>query len=318
MTPESALQLWLYQRLDAAGTAWLRDAVAGLTGGGAERDIERDIERNTDHNTDRNTERNADRNTERNTERNLYRCVSLVSRKLGKAPLALDAAALAVAAQSRPGWNPSAWTVDQAARVLLLLAATADSDTFVRRLDQLCATADVDELVAFYRGLPLYPDPSRHRLRAAEGVRSNMRVVFEAVAHDNPYPAEQLPEDAWNQMVLKTLFVGSRLAPIVGLDERANPTLARMLSDYAHERWAARRPFNPELWRCVGPFASGPQLDDLARVLNEGTAPDRAAAVLALRSASDPDARRLLDRHAALRDTVTARGLNWTSVLDFH
>ncbi len=45
-----------------------------------------------------------------------------------------------------------------------------------------------------------------------------MRVVFEAVAHRNPYPAEQLPEAAWNQMVLKALFVGSRLAPIVGLD----------------------------------------------------------------------------------------------------
>jgi hypothetical protein len=31
------------------------------------------------------------------TDRDLFRCVSLVSRKLGKAPLALDAAALAVA-----------------------------------------------------------------------------------------------------------------------------------------------------------------------------------------------------------------------------
>ncbi len=294
MTPASALQQWLTQRLDAAATAWLRDALASLTGGGG-------------------------------ADRDLYRCVSLVSRRLGKAPLALDAAALAVAAQSRPGWDPSGWTVDQAARVLLLLAAhsgsDSDSDThsqnFTRRLDQLCATADVDELVAFYHGLPLYPDPPRHRLRAAEGVRSNMRVVFEAVAHHNPYPAEQLPDDAWNQMVLKTLFVGSRLAPIVGLDSRANATLARMLTDYAHERWAARRPFNPELWRCVGPFATGPQIDDLARVLDEGSAPDRAAAVLALRSASDPAARRLLDRHAGLRDDVAARGLEWASVPEF-
>ena len=171
--------------------------------------------------------------------------------------------------------------------------------------------------MAFYRGLPLYLDPPRHRLRAAEGVRSNMRVVFEAVAHHNPYPAEQLPEDAWNQMVLKTLFVGSRLAPVVGLDRRANATLARMLTDYAHERWAARRPFNPELWRCVGPFATGPQIDDLARVLDEGSAPERAAAVLALHSASDPAARRLLDRHGALRDNIAARGLGWASVPEF-
>ena len=293
MTPASALQQWLTQRLDAAAGAWLRDALASLAGGGADRD--------------------------------LYRCVSLVSRRLGKAPLALDVAALAEAAQSRPGWDPSDWTVDQAARVLLLLAghtgsntgSNTDSHNFTRRLDQLCATADVDELVAFYRGLPLYLDPPRHRLRAAEGVRSNMRVVFEAVAHHNPYPAEQLPEDAWNQMVLKTLFVGSRLAPVVGLDRRANATLARMLTDYAHERWAARRPFNPELWRCVGPFATGPQIDDLARVLDEGSAPERAAAVLALHSASDPAARRLLDRHGALRDNIAARGLGWASVPEF-
>lgn len=286
MTPEAALQHWLDQRLDAAGAEWLRESVVTLQGGG--------------------------------TERDLFRCVSLASRKLGKAPLALDATALAVAEKARPGWDPAPWTVDQAARIRLLLAAATDSDTFVRRLDQLCATADLDELVAFYCGLPVYPDPPRHRLRAAEGLRTNMKVVFEAVAHRNPYPAEQLPEDAWNQMVLKALFVGSTLAPIVGLDRRANVTLARMLGDYAHERWSAGRQVSPELWRCVGPFASGPLLADLGRVLETGTLPERAAAVLALRSASDPEARHLLDRHAALRDAVAARGIDWKSALEFN
>lgn len=286
MTPEAALQHWLDQRLDAAGGEWLRESAATLKGGG--------------------------------TDRDLFRCVSLASRKLGKAPLALDATALAVAEQARPGWDPAPWTVDQAARIRLLLAAATDSDTFVRRLDQLCATADLDELVAFYCGLPIYPDPPRHRLRAAEGVRTNMKVVFEAVAHHNPYPAEQLPEDAWNQMVLKALFVGSTLAPIVGLDSRTNATLARMLGDYAHERWSAGRQVSPELWRCVGPFASGQLLADLGRVLETGTPPERAAAVLALRSASDPEARRLLDRHAALRDAVAARGIDWKSALEFN
>ncbi|MEF8735234.1 MAG: EboA domain-containing protein [Candidatus Accumulibacter necessarius] len=286
MTPEAALQHWLDQRLDAASAQWLRESVATLKGGG--------------------------------TDRDLFRCISLASRKLGKAPLALDAAALAVAEKARPGWDPAPWTVDQAARIRLLLAAATDSDTFVRRLDQLCATADLDELVAFYCGLPIYPDPPRHRLRAAEGLRTNMKVVFEAVAHRNPYPAEQLPEDAWNQMVLKALFVGSTLAPIVGLDSRANAILARMLGDYAHERWSAGRQVSPELWRCVGPFASGQLLADLGRVLETGTPPERAAAVLALRSASDPEARHLLDRHAALRDAVAARGIDWKSALEFN
>jgi hypothetical protein len=286
MKPDAALQRWLDQRLDALGAQWLRECASSLAGAG--------------------------------TDRDLYRWVSLVSRKLGKAPLALDGAELAVAGQARPGWDPSAWTIDQAARVRLLLAAATDSDTFVRRLDQLCATADVDELVAFYRGLPVYPDPSRHRQRAAEGLRSNMKLVFEAVAHRNPYAAEQLPEDGWNQMVLKALFVGSTLDPIIGLDRRANATLARMLGDYAHERWAAGRPISPELWRCVGPFASGRLLGDLERVLETGTAAERAAAVLALRSAGAPEARQLLDRHAALRDEMAARGIDWKSTLEFN
>ena len=285
LSPEAALQQWLDARLDAPAAQWLQGAVASLA--------------------------------QATTDRELFRSISLVSRKLGKAPLALDAAALACAEKARPGWNPSSWTLDQAGRVRLLLATAGDSDSFVRRLDQLCATADVDELVAFYRGLPLYPDAPRHRLRAAEGLRSNMKVVFEAVAHGNPYPAEQLAQDAWNQMVLKAIFVGSALAPIIGLDQRANATLARMLGDYAHERWAASRPVSPELWRCVGPFATGPLLADLGRVLESGTPPERAAAMLALRSATDLPARKLQENHAGLRDAVAAAGTDWGSVLEF-
>ena len=68
-----------------------------------------------------------------------------------------------------------------------------------------------------------------------------MRPVFEAVAHRNPYPARHFDESAWNHLVLKALFIGSTLAPIEELDARANPTLMRMLCDYAHERWAAGR-----------------------------------------------------------------------------
>ena len=287
MTPAAALQHWLDVRLNASASHWLHASVV---------EIEAEAQA---------------------SDRALFRCVSLASRKLGKAPLALDAQALTVADRARPGWDPSNWTVDQAGRVRLLLAAAHEGLSFQRRLDALCTTADIDELLALYRGLPLYPDQPQHRARAAEGLRSNMKVVFEAVAHRNPYPAEQLPEDAWNQMVLKALFVGSALDPIVGLDRRANAALARMLGDYAHERWAARRPVNPELWRCIGPFATGRLLTDLARVLDEGSAPERAAAVLALRTAADPEAARLLDRHGALRDAVARHGIDWTTVPEF-
>jgi hypothetical protein len=103
----------------------------------------------------------------------------------------------------------------------------------------------------------------RHRLRAAEGVRTNMRVVFEAVAHHNPVSAEQLPEDAWNQMVLKALFVGSTLSPDRRSGQPGQCHPGAHAGDYAHERWSAGRQVSPELWRCVGPFASGALLADL-------------------------------------------------------
>jgi hypothetical protein len=105
------------------------------------------------------------------------------------------------------------------------------------------------------------------------------------VAHASPYPGEHFDEPAWNQMVLKALFIGSRLAPIQGLDRRANPTLARMLCDYAHERWSAGRRVSPELWRCVGPFADEAARRDLAHALRQGDAAEQAAARAALDAA---------------------------------
>jgi hypothetical protein len=75
---------------------------------------------------------------------------------------------------------------------------------------------------------------------------------------------------------------------------------------------------NPELWRCVGPFATGRLLADLERLITSGSQPERAAAVLALRSASDPEASRLLERHAGIRDIVSARCVDWKSALQFN
>jgi hypothetical protein len=248
------------------------------------------------------------------TDRPLYLAIGEVSRRIPKEPLAPTDAELTVAGASRAGWDPRDWTLDQAARVRLLLASTDDGAVLSRRLDTLCSAADVGELVAFYRGLPLYPDPPRHALRAAEGVRSNMRVVFEAVAHRNPYPAEHFVESAWNQMVLKALFVGTRLDLIAGLDRRANPALARMLSDYAHERWAASRPVSPELWRCVGPYAKGAVLEDFRRLLERGTGIEKQAAALALATAEDGTAKALLDSHPALAEAARGGRLDWESL----
>ena len=282
MTPEHLLLHWLSSRLAPPALEWLNAQAVAVRG--------------------------ADRDGD------LYLSFTLVPRKTGKADLLLSTEELAAARAARAGWDPSDLSVDQAARLVLLLATQTPADRFAHRLEQLCVTADVAELVLLYRGLPLYPEPERYRLRAAEGIRTNMRAVFEAVAHRNPYASEQLPEDAWNQLVLKALFVGSALHPIVGLDRRANPRLARMLSDYAHERWSASRPVSHELWRCVGPFAEGDLVDDLARVLAKGSPPEKHAAALALSASPDPNAAVLLRAAPELSAAIAAGTLSWPSL----
>ena len=191
----------------------------------------------------------------------LFTSFSSVPRYIGKAKLELSKRDLAVANEICPGWVPSNWTIDQVGRTLLLLAlSTKDSDRYYSWVEKLSWAADVNEQIALYQSLALLSFPERFKLRAAEGVRSNMTSVFNAIALNNPYPARYLDESAWNQMVLKALFVESPLKSIYGLEKRNNPQLAQMLLDYANERLAAGRGVSSELWELAQVFQ--PQVTD--------------------------------------------------------
>ena len=178
-------------------------------------------------------------------ERALFLAMGLAGRKVGRAPLAVDATA---ADQVRPGWTALGWSADQAARTLLALALPAgDPVRWLATLDRCFHAATVEELVALYQALPLLPHPTLLVPRAAEGVRNAMTPVFAAVALDNPFPAEQLGDEAFNQMVLKCFFCGCDSARIAGLQGRANAELGRMLAHYARERRIAGRVVDPAL-----------------------------------------------------------------------
>lgn len=284
MTPVALLNDWLARRLDEASLAWLTERISRVR-------------------------------AQADGDRELYLAVGLAPRKLGKADLHLDAAELAAADALRPGWWPGGWTVDQAARVLLLLSAPGDAGRLADRLEQLCITSDVGEAMALYRGLPLYPEPERYVARAAEGLRTNMKGVFESVAHHNPYPSRHLPEGPWNQMVLKAIFIGTRLDPMVGLDARANERLRDMLVDYAHERWAAGRDVYPELWRCVGPVADDGALDDLHKALTDGAEVERQAVALALAACPAARAGEILGAAPDLAAAIERGEVSWQTVV---
>jgi hypothetical protein len=281
-SPDSLLEQWLARQLTGGPAVWLRESIATLAG---------------------------DR-----SDRTFFKLFGLVPRKLGKEDLQLAADDLQQADSARRGWNPRLWSVDQAARVLILLRSESDSQKLFTRSEQLFATADMGELVALYRGLPLYPEQSLYAKRGSEGIRTNMRPVFEAVAHFNPFPREQFDEAAWNQMVLKALFIGTPLWPIMGLDERANPTLATMLVNYAHERWAAHRTVSPELWRCVGPFADEAVLDDLQKVYASNDEREWQAAALAIAKCPQPRAKELFSVEAKLGRSFDAANVTWDSI----
>ena len=250
-------------------------------------------------------------------KRVFFTSFSAVPRYTGKQKLQLSETDIKEAQAKCSGWLPQFWRIDQAGRSLLVLTLfqLAVKDEEARQtLEQVFAAADVQELVALYQMLPLFHNPEQYRLRAAEGVRSNITDVFEAVALRNPYPKQYFDQLAWNQMVLKALFVNSPLYLIQGLDERTNPTLSKMLVDYARERWAANRSVSPELWRAMGAYADETIISDWERVLAEGKPVEQKAIALTCAKCSHPQARKLVARYPELQESIDSGKLTWASL----
>lgn len=183
-------------------------------------------------------------------------------RRVGKAKLICSEEQSKQLKAIRPGFTIDGWTTDRLCRVYLLISAAKNipEDEYVRLIEDLISAAEMNEQVAIYSALPVLPYPSSWVSRCTEGIRSNIGSVLEAIMYQNPYPAEQLSEDAWNQMVLKAFFTDKQINEIQGLDERANKELTRILADYAKERHAAGRSVDPMLWYLVGKFVDTPIL----------------------------------------------------------
>jgi hypothetical protein len=212
----------------------------------------------------------------------LPRLIALASRAVrAGTPLGPDDDALA---QARAlGFDPARWSTLEAARIVLLLRCQeADGDAFDAAFLRCLRFADHGELCALYRALPLLARGERYVAQAAEACRSNMRTLFEAVACDSPYPARHFDTVAWNQLVLKAVFIDAPLARVTGLDERLSPELARMALDFADERRSAGRPVPPQLWLCLGRHGGDRALLALSRELDGPVPLGRAAALFAL------------------------------------
>lgn len=241
---------------------------------------------------------------------------SSIPRLVGKNSVHVPPEQRAALQNCRKGFDPRGWTVDRLCRVQLLLHLdpAGGKEAYLSRLEELFSVAEVNEQVALYSALPLYHYPEAFRFRATEGIRTNITDVFDAVALNNPYPFDYLEELAWNQMVLKALFMQRPIYRIYGVDQRTNATLAQILSDYAHERWAAGRPVSPELWRCVGPFIDEKRMDDIHRLLKGNDPFNKEAAVLACYDSDLADAKEILAANPELAEMARSGELNWNAL----
>ncbi|SDM51735.1 hypothetical protein SAMN05421813_11454 [Daejeonella rubra] len=240
---------------------------------------------------------------------------AMMPRKTGKLPLNISTELHDELKKIKSGFTLEGWTIDRLGRLCLLLQLDpSDKDKYVKTIENLFLAAEVNELVALYSSLPLFAWAESWKLRCAEGIRSNIGLVLEAIMYNNPYPFIYLDEKAWNQLILKAFFTDKDLNRIAGIDERANAELAATLVDYAHERWAAHRKINPHLWRLTSKFIDENLLNDLKRLFEEGSLRDRQAAALTAYRSDSVSAKKLLNAYPELLKAIENKELNWGSL----
>lgn len=248
-------------------------------------------------------------------DRPLNNAFMLLPRKTGKAALKITAGQSQAISAAIPGFSVDDWTVDHLGRAYLLMNLdSSNQEAYFRKIENLFLAAEMSEQVALYSSLPLLAHPEQWVKRCAEGIRSNIGIVLEAIMYNNPYPSQNLEQAAWNQLVLKAFFTDKDINKIVGIDERVNTDLAYIISDYAHERWAAGRELNPNMWRLVGPFIDDKLFEDIKRLFNDGKLADRRAAALAIAASNYAPAKALLTKYPELERAIENKNLSWETI----
>ena len=177
-----------------------------------------------------------------------------------------------------PVLNP--WRVDEAARVLLLLEdARRETPGACARANDLSFVSDGRERIAVLLGLALLPESDAALPAVRDALRANAADLFAAAICENGYTSRQLPDDLFDQAVLKCAFLGLRLGRIERVEERATPELARMLLAYVTEREHAGRSVGADLWPLI---ALHPPPGTVERIRSR------------LAAAADPSERRVL------------------------
>jgi hypothetical protein len=199
----------------------------------------------------------------------------MAGRKVGRGPLEEGADADDV----------HAWTVDDAARTLLLRAL---GDGVEAELRDLYRFGDAAERRGLLRALPYLGVGDRVADIVDDAIRTNdTRLVAAALG---PWATEHLDDAAYDQAVLKCVFIGVPISPLDGLPARATPETARMLAAFVHERVAAGRDIPAEVWDVID---RNPPAAELAAIEAERSSeyPDRREAAARALAHHHPEAK---------------------------
>src|SRR3954453_4016782 len=190
-----------------------------------------------------------------------------VGRKVGRDPLDPQADAAHV----------HAWTIDDAARTLLLVAGGAGVEG---ELAELYRYGDAAERRGILRALPFLELGDRGLYLLDDAIRTNdTRLIAAALG---PYATEHLPDAAYDQAVLKCVFVGVPITGLDGIPERVTPDGARMLGAFVHERVAAGRDVPGEVWTVIDRYPPAEEIAAIEGELESEFEDRRAAAARAL------------------------------------
>jgi len=203
----------------------------------------------------------------------------------------------------------------QVGRIYMLVKVLeADSEFFTSKVSNIIQIADTTELETFLKYLILLPNPEAYKHVAVDTLRTNITPVFDAISLNNPYPALYFDDKQWNQMYLKAAFLQRDLSAIVDIDKRANKDLARIISDFAHERWAAFRDIIPYFWRPVGGFIDAILLEDMKRLFESPNEKEQMAAALCCSVSDNDGAKALLNQNTILKQKVEQRLITWDTL----
>jgi len=191
----------------------------------------------------------------------------MAGRKVGRGPL-------------EEGADPAdlfTWTIDDAARVLLLVAMGEAAEG---ELAELYRYGDAAERRGVLRALPFLDLGDRGLGLTDDAIRTNdTRLIAAALG---PYATEHLPDAAYDQAVLKCVFVGVPITGVDGVPARVTPDGARMLAAFVHERVAAGRDVPAEVWIVIDKYPHTGEIAAIEAELDSEFDDRRAAAQRAL------------------------------------